>query len=438
MVFLGPSAKEALAQLQISIQTTRTPREFRASVCSLIAFSEHFIRGMSNFSLRQRSASIWTVGLTHPGTIVMLNEYRDTAQAWIDAVDDDAVFDVGEAREQFEGLTNTLSTLTPSLASSVRHQTLREWIYTVSAEVPGDISQLAELYIAHHNAVAGVLCNLMAQSVDITTEWLERALAHYRGHYPPRPVEVIALGLDLAMLYQAQIQHASRALKQHGVADEVESLSVSRLSARDAEDLSGFVAAAFAQWCHEGHFRLSDARLKQYSDPHFWLSMLMSGGSQILCDSQRVSAQCQNNCYGASVSPVALARILQAQHNTSLSTPDGMPRHLPSYDRVAQYIICGSLDDLIDVATYPDLDGSELLVCPTESGWITLMKNSCSDWCVGFVGGLMTPCRHATPVSVPYTFIPDLSARHLGTLPGSISSGVLCNRLLDMADSSMS
>jgi hypothetical protein len=438
MVFLGLSAKEALAQLQVSIQTTRTTREFRASVRSLIAFSEHFIRGMSNFSLRQRSASIWTVALTHPGTIVTLNEYRDAAQAWMDAVGDGAVFDVDKTREQFEELTNTLSTLTPSLASSVRHQTLREWIYTVDAAVPGDISQLEGLYVAPQDAVSRALCDFMARGVDITTGWLERALAHYRGHYPPRPVEVIALGLDLAMLYQAQIQHASRALQQHGVADEVESLSVSRLGARDAEDLSGFVASAFAQWCHEGHFRLSDARLKEYSDPRFWLSMLMSGGSQVLCDSLRASAQCKKNCYGASVSPVALARILQAQHHTPLSTPDGIPRHLPSYDRVAQYIVCGSLDDLIDVATYPDLDGSELMVCPTDSGWITLMKNSCNDWCVGFVGGLMTPCRHAAPVSVPYTFIPDLSARHLGTLPGSISSGALCNRLLDMADSSMS
>ena len=194
-------------------------------------------------------------------------------------------------------------------------------------------------------------------------------------------------------------------------------------------ELGEFISAGFVQWISAGHFLFPGDQKRRYSDPSFWRAILEAGGAQVLCTPRLPNDKCTQECFGVPLSPLSLAQILTRQ--TDYVTPDSP---LPDYQTITRYIVCQTLDELVDLTTDPDLEINALLVCPADKGWIVMMKNEDENWCVGFAGGTTVSSQCKPCNIIAETFIPNQPARYLATLPGVTSSGALYDQLLDMAD----
>ncbi|EAZ98143.1 hypothetical protein [Marinobacter sp. ELB17] len=433
IIFLGSTAREALYRLRNEIQASQSRAELAVSIKKLVAITQVIKVGLGNFSLHQPFDKAWSVKLVQSSSIFILNDFLCSSQAQLKS-ESPGTLEFAEWRDRCIEFTTHLESLLVAVVTSVRHKTLREWISDVRAESafansvdPSLCSaDREEFYDFNDATIAKELGSLLGQQYSLTELWLETALSYYRGQYPARKAEVVSLGLDLATLYTAQIKHASKALHNH-------SRSISALDessdAMQNHELSEFIAAAFAQWISAGHFVFSSDRKRRYSAPNFWKAILEASGTQVLCTPHLPNESCTKTCFGVPLSPLSLAQVLTNQ--TAYAVPE---KPLPDYRTITRYIVCQTLDGLVDLTTDPSLEVNALLVCPADKGWIVIMKNEDENWCVGFAGGTTVSGQCKPYNIIADTFIPDQPAQYLGILTNVTSSGALYDQLLDMAD----
>lgn len=469
VTFLGSQSRDLLHSFGLDASVVDSKPQMISLTHQMLILSDLFLEGLSSFkatSVASTKERVWSAGLAHPTRIDYVRRVQlalvGCLEHWevqvcqprnfrIPAAD--TVCDVSVWRELMSVLADYLLILEPCIATSVSHLTIREWLSGVCGQ---SLGRSASHYLISSTGVRQKLVSQMDAGADPSIEWLEGVFKVYQQRdVPMKRSEMIALGVDLADLYRAQIVYASRALPGN------------RSSASNGvieEDICDYVASAIDQWTGSGAVKLPRTG-ERYADGRFWESILHHGGSQVffvhghIQVSGRYTALASGGAslrpgWGQLCSPLLVRRILANQAIGSVCS-----RVASRYDQMISYYYCASLEDLVDAATLPAgilLHGQpapQVLITPLRNGWVLLVDDA-DHWHVRYIGKwevigdsvelgggplASTALRGGTPIRAMTPF-QSLKSDHLpklctlGFIPFSESSGAIYDRLMDFAD----
>lgn len=469
ITFLGPHSQDLLKRYRASGFQRTSLTEMAELTQHVLVLSDLFLEGFGSFSVTAsslESPDSYHARLTHASRVKYVNRLQIALSSRLDratSVLSEALspsgraelnasnYDVETWRDLIISLIDYLTLLQPCISTSVSHTTLREWLFGIH-----DSSRLgAYCYLESRDKAHKALVSKIAGGNDPSETWLISVLEEYgRRDTPMKRADLISFGVDLAVLYQAQMAYA---LAQDDSTPALRSDNLNRIC--------DFVASSIAQWAGEDVLKLPKT-LDCFNDGAFWRSVFQQGGAQVFRMSEPDSKnhQCkppaQSDEY---LSPLLLRRILNEEGVCNV-----FDRIESKYDWVDRYSYFHSLESLVDAATYyassPGFGRGEkrLLISPVPGGLVMMASGSRSwrvyyiskagqsiandqldkpdapetnGWCSDSVilrGGV--PIQSTTPFhGVEYHLLPRLCI--LGFIGFVESSGVVFDRLLGMADS---
>ncbi|KXS55086.1 MAG: hypothetical protein AWU57_510 [Marinobacter sp. T13-3] len=422
--FLGPAFFNAVLSMYRQLNTTTTSDDLVRIGDSLLPLADLAARGLDSFYVDQVTARSWRAVMIDAPVLTDLRQ-RQWVVEHEAGVPSDALVPYSRRAHRI-GLVRVmryLICLQRTLPTTVQHTTLREWLYRHGPSVSPADPVTAAAYRLPDEQVTHELQALIARHRDPSETWLSPILSRYkRQSFPIRRSDIVSLGRDLALLYEAQTRQAHSVVAQGRPAELALSIG----------ERAELVASAFSQWASTHTLKLP-AKREPFCLPAYWEAVLGPFGDQgVFYHGSTELWRGFPGCAKMPVNPRVVAR---------LAYPDivSCDRHLQGeYDApalVPRYDYCASLKDVLDAATDPNLQAPATLICPVDSGWLTLLCVEDAQWHVRYLerrDHLRRDDGEAYDALAPS---PDLFAVHaLGALPLTLTSGELHQHLMRMGE----